>query len=163
MVIPPLLEIGAVMVSDSGVANYERVVFRPTEPINLAQFGVMVGLRQPNGMTTPLRDFFFWFGDLEVRPPCWVVLYTRKGEYKQEPYQKTGEPVYYFHWGRETTLFNIQEIIPLVFRMGGIMFGSHLNPPRPLPPPPAQKQLGTETLADLAASLKRAREAGSSS
>jgi hypothetical protein len=136
MIIPPLLEIGNVVVADSGVPNQERIVFRPTEPINLAQFGIIIAFRAPIGVF-PYNDLFFWFSDIEIAPPCWVVVYTRKGEYAVEKHRQTGHPVHFFFWGRDTVLFPYGNIVPIVFRVDQLLIGGHEKPRPPLVLPPA--------------------------
>ncbi|HWW02433.1 MAG TPA: hypothetical protein VNZ64_22235 [Candidatus Acidoferrum sp.] len=129
MIIPPIFEIGAVSVIASGVARHEHIAFRPTEPVNLAQFGILLGFQQENSVVTPIKDNLFWFGELEVSPPCWVVLYTGKGEYHVTHHFQTKHPVHVFYWGRETTLFKAREVVPVLVRMGGVAIGGHLTPP----------------------------------
>jgi hypothetical protein len=125
MIIPPIFELGSVTVSDPGVSGKERIVFRPTEQINLVQCGILLGWRETGGITTPLNNEFFWFGEAIATPPCWIVVYTGKGQYTQGIYN--GHPVYFYYWGKDTTVFNVREIIPLVIKFGGVQFGGHLK------------------------------------
>lgn len=126
MIIPPVTELSLVGVSEPGVANHERIVLRPTEPTNLAQFGIFVGYKNPNGPITPLIDNFFWFGELVVEPPSWIVVYTGPGQYQQSTIQGTGHLVHSLHWGRPVTLFNHPSFVPVLFRMDAILIGQHL-------------------------------------
>ena len=125
MIIPPIFELGNVTVSDPGVSGKERIVFRPTEEINLAQFGLLVGWRDKNGVTRPLDNEFLWFGEVTATPPCWIVVYTGKGNFNVGNHN--GHPVYFYYWGKSTTVFNVTEVIPLVFKFSGIQFGGHLK------------------------------------
>jgi hypothetical protein len=125
MIIPPPFEFGSVSVADAGVPGQERVIFRPTEAINLAQCGLLVGWRQENGMTTPLDNYFLWFGNIVVTPPSWIVVYTGKGSNNRGTHN--GQPVYYYYWGKDATIFNIREVIPLLFKLAGVQFGGHLK------------------------------------
>ena len=127
MIIPPIFEFGTVNVDDSGVPGKERIVFRPTEPINLAQCGLLIGWREPTGAITPLNERFFWFGEITVTPPCWIVVYTGKGQFKQTVHEKTGHPVYFYYWGNDTTIFNVREAVPVLFKIAGIQIGGHLK------------------------------------
>jgi hypothetical protein len=125
MIIPPIFELGNVTVSDPGVSGQERIIFRPTEQINLAQCGMLLGWRETEGMTVPLNNEFFWFGEVIATPPCWIVVYTGKGNYSQGTHN--GQPVYFYYWGKETAIFNCREVIPLVIKFGGVQFGGHLK------------------------------------
>jgi hypothetical protein len=127
MIIPPVFGIGGISVVSSGVASQEHIVFRPTEPMNLAQCGILLTFQHENGVVTPIRDNLFWFGDLEVAPPCSVVVYTGKGEYRN--HQKNNHPIHVFYWGKEATLFTVRELVPVLFRIAGISVGGHLTPP----------------------------------
>ncbi len=76
---PPILSVGPLIVEDSGIPNKERIVFRPTEPINLVEFGILIGVRQDNGLIRTIHDNCFMFDEIEVAVPSWVVVYTKKG------------------------------------------------------------------------------------
>jgi|ERR1035437_659135 hypothetical protein len=130
MIIPPIFELGSVSVVDSSVKNQERIIFRPTEPINLSQIGIMIGWKNENGIIIPLNNSFFWFGEIEISPPCWIVIYTGKGTFQMLKHEQTGHPIYVFYWGRDVTIFNLREIVPVVFKMGGVQIGGHLQPPQ---------------------------------
>jgi hypothetical protein len=125
MIIPPIFELGSVTVSDPGVPGKERIVFRPTEQINLAQCGILIGWRGADGVTAPLDNEFFWFGEIIATPPSWIVVYTGKGNSSVGDYK--GHSVYYYYWGKGATVFNVSEVIPLVFKFAGIQFGGHLK------------------------------------
>jgi len=124
MILPPLFELSYIGVSEPGVANKERIVLRPSETINLAQCGILVGFKNENGIITPYQDNFFWFGELTVSPPSWLIIYTGPGQYQQTVIPNTQQTAYTFHWGRNNTIFNYTNIVPIVFRMGGILTGS---------------------------------------
>jgi hypothetical protein len=126
MILPPVLEFGTLTVVESGVANKERIVFRPTEPLNLVQFGVLICFRQGNDSVVAVHDNCFMFDQIQIAPPSWVVLYTGTGEPNQSEYD--GHPVYYRYWGRPKTIFTVVEIVPVLFRLDAITIGGHLNP-----------------------------------
>jgi hypothetical protein len=127
IVIPPVLELGSVMVSDAGVPNKERIVFRPTDAINLATCGILLAVQNEANGFVPIKNSFFWFGEVEVKPPCWILVFTGKGEPMQIQDERTGNPVHIFYWGYESTLFQYREQVPIVFRFAGVTFGGHLK------------------------------------
>ena len=124
-VLPPVFELSFVGVSDPGVPNFERIVLRPTEELNLAQFGVFLGSANVQGTAaTPLPDQFFWFGELVVQPPSWILLYTGRGEFTMSHVPPDDVPAYSFHWGKSHTLFDAgSNLVPMLFALGGVTIG----------------------------------------
>jgi hypothetical protein len=117
--IPPIAELSIHGVFEAGVPNRERVCLRPTETINLAFFGVLLARRNPaDGSLSPIVDQLFWFGEKEVSPPSWIMLLTGKGETKT--ITESEHPIHLFFWGKEHTIFQLENIIPVVFRFGNI-------------------------------------------
>jgi hypothetical protein len=127
IVLPPVLELGSVMVVEPGVPNKERIAFRPTDAINLATCGILLGVQSEGGGFIPIRNNFFWFGEVEVKPPCWIIVFTGKGQSTQVPDPQTGNPIYVFYWGYEATVFQYREQVPIVFRLAGATFGGHMK------------------------------------
>jgi hypothetical protein len=121
--IPPILELSLYGVVDAGVPNRERICVRPTDSINLAQFGILAGIRAANGAITPSPNLFFWFGDLVVTPPAWLIVFTGKGESPSAPLVENGNNVYVFYWNLKNTIFNIPGMSPIVFKMNTILTG----------------------------------------
>jgi hypothetical protein len=144
MIFPPLLSMSVIGVADAGVPNSERLVMRPMEPLNIAKFGVLVGIRVDGGNVFPMNAHLFWFGDIEIIPAAWIVLYTKPGTYDLGTHTD-GAPVHSFFWNRDQTLFNIPEIVPVVFEMSAIQISGRLAPPTP-PPRPA---IDPSTLAEI--------------
>lgn len=126
MIFPPITELTIIGVENAGIPNRERIVLRPTELINLAQFGIILGYRQATGITTPWKDNFFWFGELIVEPPSWIFVYTGKGLYQQAILPDSGHKTYSMHWGRDYTVFNLPTFVPVLFRMDAILIGELL-------------------------------------
>lgn len=126
MILPVVYELSMIGVLDAGVPNQERIIMRPTEPVNLAQFGIILALKSENELVTPLRDHFFWFGEFVTQPPCWLIVYTGPGDFTQTHVPVTGEIVYSLHWGKPNTVFNQPNIVPVVLRIGGILSGRQL-------------------------------------
>jgi hypothetical protein len=125
MYFPPITELSMVGVADAGVPNQERILLRPTDRINLAQFGIMLCRRSDTGLVTPFRDQFFWFGEVEVTPPSWIVVFTGPGKAYQSVEKNFGQ-VYWHYWGKRTTVFTAPERVPVVLRMTSILIGSRI-------------------------------------
>jgi hypothetical protein len=143
-----IFEVAIVGVVEPGVPNKERILLRPTETVNLGQFGMTLAIRNaenPN-LVLPVSDNFFWFPSIVVTTPSWLFLYTGKGTYEQTTLAGSSETAHVFHWGREVTIFNYLELVPVLFRQSGILIGP--NPDRPafprlpsLPPTPKTSAL----------------------
>lgn len=139
MLLPTITELSIVGVGDAGVANQERVVIRPTEAIDLGGYGLFLGQLQKNGMVLPLFDQFLWFGDGEISPPSWLVVYTGPGTPQITTMRETGQPAYTVHWGKPYTVFQNPGIVPVLFRFDAIGIG-------PLPLLPQAKELQRKSL-----------------
>ena len=123
MILPTIHELTVVGVADAGVPNRERIVLRPTQAVDLAEFGLFIGIKTTLDMVTPAPDLFFWFGELTVHPPAWIVIYTGSGQYQQSIVPGTTDTAHTYHWGRPHTLFHTPEVVPVLFRLGGIEIG----------------------------------------
>jgi hypothetical protein len=132
MFLPPVLELTLVGVVDPGVPNQERVVLRPTESVNLSQFGLLIGWRNSDGSVVPVFDNFFWFGEIEVTPPSWILVYTGSGFFRKSVVPTSGQCVLSMYWGRSLTAFNVPQQLPVLFRIGSVLIGGQ-QPPKLLP------------------------------
>ena len=138
-----IFEATIIGVGDPGVPNKERIILRPTTSVNLGEFGMAVGIRNaenPN-LVLPISDNFFWFPTIVVTSPCWIFLYTGKGRYEQTTLVGTSEPAHVFHWGKDFTVFNYLELVPVLFRQSGILIGPNPDKP-PFPKLPSLPPIG---------------------
>jgi hypothetical protein len=120
LVIPELHLVG---VADPGSANSERVVLRPTQSIRLHGYGLTVGIpAERGGGALPLFDNCFWFPDIQVAPPSWVLVFTGKGNVQESIWQ-SGERVLALHWQRWFTIFGNRNLVPVLFRVDGSAVG----------------------------------------
>jgi hypothetical protein len=126
MTFPPPLELSLIGLHEAGVPGQEKIVLRPTESINLAQFGILVGWKGDTGLTTPLNDNFFWFGEIVVPVPSWIVVFTGKGTFYISKHPQNGQPIYVFYWGREQTVFHHNQFVPVVFQMSTVLIGNNV-------------------------------------
>lgn len=131
MMFPPITSLTLLGVYDAGVSSRERILIRPTESVNLAQFGVLAALQLDNGQFMPLWDHYFWFGETLIEPPSWLVLFTCPGtpELKTDP--KTGYPIQICYWQRKKTLFHVPKVFPILFQMNGVLIGGRVSPQLP--------------------------------
>ena len=129
MYIPPIIELSMIGVLDAGVPNRERVCLRPSDSVNLAQFGLHAAIQGDKGLVTPIPNIFFWFGDMVVEPPAWLIVFTGKGQFKPTPSIEHGQPVYLFYWNLSNTIFNIPNVVPVAFKYSSILIGHNILPP----------------------------------
>ena len=133
MILETIYELTILGVADVGIPNQERIIIRPTQAVNLAGFGLYLGQLRPDGMIVPFRDHFFWFGEIVVTAPGWIIVYTGPGEFQVSQLPGTKEPAYSFHWGKQTTILGAPNIVPALFRFDGISIGP--QPQKFLPTP----------------------------
>lgn len=125
--LPPVFELTLVGVMDANVPNQERIIIRPTERVNLGHFGIFLARLDPSqGGHRPLADRFFWFGDVEVEPPAWVIVYTGHGKHQRTKIRGRDEQALVYHWGRDFTVFANENVKPVLFRIGAIAIGQQL-------------------------------------
>ena len=136
MLLPPIAELTLLGVVDRNVPNQERIVLRPTEATNLAQFGLLIALRLENGSTIPLRDSFFWFGETVVSPPSWIVVFTGTGQAEELEIPETKQKVHVLYWGRAQTVFSYPLLVPILVRIDRVLVGGlgDINPQKQLEP-----------------------------
>jgi hypothetical protein len=119
-VLPPVHEFSIVGVYDPGAANRERIILRPTQRLNLAEFAICISHVHADGSVTPIPDLFLWLGDFWIAPPCWVVIFTGPGAFRQTTDTPSGELVFELHWGRANTIFNGGNLAVSLVRLGAI-------------------------------------------
>jgi hypothetical protein len=128
VIFPPPIELSLYAVADPGVPNKERIILRPTERVNLAQFGVLQAVKLRENYLVPLSDNFFWFGDIHVEPPSWIILWTGQGDTNLGEHPQTKQQVLSYFWGKKETMFNGPDVVPIVFQMSSILIGHHQGP-----------------------------------
>ena len=118
---PPIQLLGAF---DRGVPNQERITFFVTEEANLASFLVIVGYQFHPGGAIPIDNGVFWFGNQNVDAGYTIFLYTGKGERRLTTVSGSNTPALVLHWGRDHTMFNDRNIVPMLLQLVGAQVGS---------------------------------------
>ncbi len=137
MIFPPILQLTVLGLYDAGVPNSERIILRPTDTLNLAQYCIVLAHRPPQGESIIMLDNLFWFPNSDVSPPCWIVIMSGEGTNIIKTHETTGQPVHVFYWGRKATIFNAPGFIPIVVQVGAILVsGPVINK---IPPSKPQK------------------------
>lgn len=119
--IPPAYELNIVGILDAGVPHRERIVLRPTQPLDLSYYALILGVQTTTGIV-PLNDCFRWLGPRVIGPPSWLVVYTDPGQDIDTTHETSGEPVHIVHWGRTHTMFVATgaQLVLGVIRIGGL-------------------------------------------
>jgi hypothetical protein len=133
-VLPLVSELSLFGVYDANVPNKERVVLRPTQEVSLARFCLLVAVQSAQGGVLPIPDQFLWLGDLIVKPPAWLVVFTGPGTYNVQ--QQGPDTIYTFFWGRPSTIFTNPGIMPVVARLDALSVSGHNMKPGPVESPP---------------------------
>jgi len=107
-------------VFDAGMPNLERIVIQANEIVDLANYGLMLGVRGQGGSALPVRDNLLWFGHARLNPGDWVFVYTAAGDARVHEVPNNSELMYSLHWGKKVTIFNSPELVPMLFRMDGV-------------------------------------------
>ena len=106
---------------DRGIPDSERIVLQAQQAVNLGQFGLLIGVQTGEHLAVPLPDNFFWLGDGFLGAGEWLFVYTGPGEPRATTFPNRPERVYIVHWGRQQTIFNHSNIVPVLFRMDGVI------------------------------------------
>lgn len=127
MIINDIFEMSTYDVLDRGIPNQERIAIYINETLNLGKYGLMLGIRGPNNSARPIRDNFFWFGEGLVNRGDWIFVYTGPGEPTKSDLPNCTEKLYSLHWGREKTILNQPNIVPILFRMDAVQIPEELR------------------------------------
>jgi hypothetical protein len=126
-----------IQVLDRGLANKECIALQVKSQFNVGKLGLLIGYRGDTGVTTPYRDHFFWFGEVELSDGDWIFLFTGNGDSRTTELPG-GKYLYVTYWGKEHTLFADSRIVPVLVEIGGVS----------IPLPPQNSPQGLLTAAD---------------
>jgi len=123
MYVAPVYDLTLYGVENRGKPNEERVTLRAGGlHVDLAQYSLIVGYR-PYEAAEPMRDYFFWMGDVRIDPASWVFVYTGAGQTRFTKTAGTNEPAYVVHWGHQFPLFTDSNIVPMLVKFSGVTIG----------------------------------------
>lgn len=130
MILPDLTELSLVAVLERGVPNQECIAISVKETVDLSQFGLLVGVMNPNGLAVPAQDYFFWFGSAIVSAGDWIFVNTGDGEPRLRKSTDQQFHVYTLFWKRPRTIFANSNVVPLLISMGAV---DVMSPPKDRP------------------------------
>ncbi|MBO6838677.1 MAG: hypothetical protein JJ878_18670 [Alphaproteobacteria bacterium] len=120
MIVEEIFELVLLGVEDRAIPNRERIVLQAAQPVEMSQFGLLVGVKQGGGTALPTNDNFFWFGGGVVQPNDWIFLYSGTGSPTARDIPNSRTKLYSVFWGRGQTVFNHPELVPMLVRVGGV-------------------------------------------
>jgi hypothetical protein len=130
MIVNDIVELSVAAVLNRGEPNQECIAIQVHSPINVGQYGIMVGVfHHQTGMAMPLMDNLFWFGDADVKPQDWIFVNTGLGQANSGKLSDNTGDYYSVFWGRKQTMFANSNLVPILFRVDAVV----------MPKPPADK------------------------
>ena len=120
MIVNSVTELAITGVLNRGVANHECIAFRVEQPVNMGQFGLMLGRYDQGNSAIPYFDNLFWFGDGIMKPGDWLFVYTGSGTANKTPATNGVNEIFHLFWGKQTTLFAESIIAPILFRVDAV-------------------------------------------
>ncbi|WP_313418225.1 hypothetical protein [Stenotrophomonas sp.] len=116
-------EITIVGVYDAGVPNLERIVLRANVNVSLSSFCVIAAVKAQLGMTNiPLRDHFFWLGNVTLKAGDWIFVYTAPGSAQLNPLPNAPESLLSLYWGKPQTIFQDRNLTPGLIKVESATF-----------------------------------------
>jgi len=127
MILDDLAELRISGVFDRGVPNSERIVVSVHDSVNMAQYGLLLGIRGDQQIATPISDNFYWFGEGLVQAGELIFVYTGPGNPVNSTLPGSNTKTYSVHWGRKETVLGNLEVVPVLIRIDAI--DVYQNPP----------------------------------
>lgn len=121
MIVSSIIELDVRGVYDRGHPNMERIAIYVNSPLNIGQYGIMIGIKGDAGSAFPIKDHMFWFGDGYLNTGDWIFIYTGEGSLRVSDIPGGTAKLYSAHWGKSETLFHAPEIVPILFRVDAIL------------------------------------------
>lgn len=112
--LPPLELFG---VYERGVPNRERIVLRVNAPVQLREYGIVLGWDAPGNTLYPATDNFLWLGPTFIDVASWVFVYTGSGQQTMTQEINSKDPAHVVYWNRSDVILKNPEIKPALFRM----------------------------------------------
>lgn len=120
MIVGDIYEFEVYGVFDRGVPNMERIAIHVKQPVNIGQYGLMIGLKGNTSSAFPLKDNLFWFGDALLNAGDWLFIYTGEGKPSASEIPNSSSRIISIHWGKPTTVFHVHEFVPIFFRVDAV-------------------------------------------
>ena len=126
MIVSTITELTITDIYDRSIPNKERIAIIANETINIGQYGIMLGLRNEGESAFPIRDNLFWFGDAVINKGDIIYIYTGPGDPKITELPNNQENLYTVHWGKDKTIFQSNDLVPILFKVDSVYIRSTL-------------------------------------
>ena len=121
MILEGITELTIISINDRGIPNQERLAIQVNKDTDMGQYAVLIGVKAEKGFAYPINDNLYWFGDGQVSKGDWVFLYTGKGKPRATDIPNQNQKIYTIHWGRDYTILNDTNIVPILLRADGVI------------------------------------------
>jgi hypothetical protein len=117
MILPITEELTVVSILDRGVPNQECIALQINQPVDLGQFGIMIGVLGADGYAVPIRDQLFWLGGARVEAGDWIFINTGDGEPRLSKTFDQQHNIYTVFWKKTNTVFANTNVVPILFKV----------------------------------------------
>jgi len=133
--IPAINEIRLLGVFDAGIPGKERVVLKVEADIDIGWYAIILSSKTAStGHAIPIRDSMYWVGSGIVSANDWIFLFTGSGTKSTVPAADGKAKLFLEYWGRPQTIFHDPRIIPVLWRLSGIVVERSGPPQTPFLP-----------------------------
>lgn len=104
-------------VKDQGVKNDERIILKALDDVDVGAYMLADTTYISEGEVSNKLRHTFWIPDQEVEKDDLVVIYTKEGKDSVKS-NKSGNKTYFFYWGLNKTVWNVDEDAAALFLVG---------------------------------------------
>lgn len=104
-------------VKDHGVKDDERIILKALDNVDVGSYMLADTTYISDGEISNKLRHTFWIPDQEVEKDDLVVIYTKEGKNSVKS-NKSGSKTYFFYWGLNKTVWNINEDAAALFLVG---------------------------------------------
>jgi len=112
------MKLKIISVKNQGVASKEYVMLKALEDCNLSSYMILDNTYDASGELSNKSRHVYIFPECSVKEGQFVCLNTGKGKYKLGKTDK-GNPLHYFYWGLEHSVWNDDGDVAHLIRIGG--------------------------------------------
>ncbi|HWW89007.1 MAG TPA: hypothetical protein VNZ26_35685 [Vicinamibacterales bacterium] len=121
----PITELRLHGVRNAGVANSEVIVLEAVIAVDIGQYAIVLARRaERTGMAMPLPDAMFWFNTTVIPTGDFMLLWTGAGRPHSALTGDGKATLHQFFWNRAQTIFHDSNIVPMLWRLGGVVVES---------------------------------------
>jgi len=104
-------------VRDHGVKKDERIILKALDNIDIGSYMLADTTYISDAEVSNKLRHTFWLPDQEVKKDDLIVIYTKEGRDSVKA-NKSGSKTYFFYWGINRTVWNVDEDAAALFLVG---------------------------------------------